>query len=318
MRRFMPFLLALLLALAPALAQARPGLGASMGSRGSATWSSPSGAAPIQRSMTPNYGSPGYGGYSNYGGYGGYGGYRSSFGRGLLGGFLGAGLLGMMFGRGFFGFHSGFGLLGLIIQLAVLFFVGRWLLTRFFGVPAFAGAGGMFARGGFMQPGRVGPGVGPGGGSGGGIRGSSVGGVGAGGARRPLTVSQADYQQFTQLLMAVQGAWSRQDLTGLQAMATPEMVGYFNEQLSDLASRGARNEVRDVRLLQGDLSEAWSEGGRDYATVSLKFSIVDVTFDRAGHVVDGSPTERVTVTEFWTFVRRQPGHWLLSAIQQAR
>jgi predicted lipid-binding transport protein (Tim44 family) len=305
MRRLMPFLLALMLALAPGFAQARPGLGGSMGSRGSATWSTPSGAAPLQRSVTPNYGTPGYGGYSNYGGYGGY---RSSFGHGLLGGFLGAGLLGMMLGRGFFGFHSGFGFLGLLIQLTVLFFVGRWLLTRFFGVPAFAGAGGMFARGGFMQPG---PAAGrPSGGIG--------GSIGGGGARRPLTVTQADYQQFTQLLMAVQGAWSRQDLTGLQAMATPEMVGYFNEQLSDLASRGARNEVRDVRLLQGDLSEAWSEAGRDYATVSLKFSIIDVTFDRAGHVVDGSPTERVTVTEFWTFVRRLPGHWILSAIQQAR
>jgi predicted lipid-binding transport protein (Tim44 family) len=101
-------------------------------------------------------------------------------------------------------------------------------------------------------------------------------------------------------------------------MTTPEMLGYFNEQLTDQASRGVRNEVRDVRLQQGDLSEAWSESGRDYATVSLKFSIVDVTFDRAGHVVDGSATERVTVTEFWTFVRRLPGHWILSAIQQAR
>jgi predicted lipid-binding transport protein (Tim44 family) len=301
MRRLLPFLLVLLLALVPGLAAARPGLGGSFGSRGSATWSSPpgtasapGGASAFQRSATPNYGSS----YGSYGG-GNYG--RGSFGRGMLGGFLGAGLLGMLLGGGFFGFRGGMGFLGLLLQLAVLFFVGRWLLTRMFGVPAVAGGGpSAFARG--LTPGA------------GGFTGFARGGA----ARQPLSVTQADYQQFTQLLLGIQTAWSRQDVAGLQAMTTPEMLGYFNEQLTDQASRGVRNEVRDVRLLQGDLSEAWSEAGRDYATVSMKFSIVDVTFDRAGHVVDGSPTERVTVTEFWTFVRRLPGHWILSAIQQAR
>ncbi len=276
MRRVLPILLVLLLAVPGGLADARPGLGGSMGSRGSSTWSAPSGtsgapmgAMPFQRSMTPNYGNSGYNS-----GYGGYGYHRPMFGGGMR-------------------------FLGLLLQLAVLFFIGRWLLTRVFGTPVLAGGAGAFARGGFAQPGMA-------------------GGAGRGGTRLPLTITQADYQQFTQLLMAIQAAWSRQDLPGLQAMATPEMVGYFNEQLSDLSSRGVRNEVREVRLLQGDLSESWSESGRDYATVSLKFSIIDVTFDRAGHVVDGSPTERVTVTEFWTFVRRLPGHWILSAIQQAR
>jgi predicted lipid-binding transport protein (Tim44 family) len=46
--------------------------------------------------------------------------------------------------------------------------------------------------------------------------------------------------------------------------------------------------------------------------------MIDVTTDHAGRVVDGSPTERQTVTEFWTFVRSQGGHWVLSAIQQAK
>jgi predicted lipid-binding transport protein (Tim44 family) len=35
-------------------------------------------------------------------------------------------------------------------------------------------------------------------------------------------------------------------------------------------------------------------------------------------VVDGSPSERVRVTKLWTFVRARGGHWILSAIQQAR
>jgi predicted lipid-binding transport protein (Tim44 family) len=50
----------------------------------------------------------------------------------------------------------------------------------------------------------------------------------------------------------------------------------------------------------------------------MRFQMIDVTRDGAGRVVDGSPTEHQTVTEVWTFVRSPGGHWVLSAIQQAR
>ena len=96
------------------------------------------------------------------------------------------------------------------------------------------------------------------------------------------------------------------------------MVGYFAEQMAEQTSRGVRNQVTDVRLQQGDLAEAWSEGSREYATVAMRFAMIDVTRDQAGHVVDGSLTERVTVTEVWTFLRAPGGHWVLSAIQQSR
>jgi predicted lipid-binding transport protein (Tim44 family) len=107
-------------------------------------------------------------------------------------------------------------------------------------------------------------------------------------------------------------------MNGLQAMATPEMVSYFGEQLADQVSRGVRNSVTDVHLVSGDLAQAWAEQGREYATVAMRFSMIDVTHDQAGRVVDGSPAEHVTATEIWTFVRSRGGHWILSAIQQAR
>ena len=90
------------------------------------------------------------------------------------------------------------------------------------------------------------------------------------------------------------------------------------EQLADLQSKGLRNTVSDVRLLQGDLAQAWTEGGRDYATVAMKFSMIDITLNAAGQIVDGSQTEHVTATELWTFVRARGGQWILSAIQQTR
>ena len=306
MRRVIPLLLTCLQLLLPELAEARPGLGGSMGSRGTHTWSAPPstgsapyGAAPFQRSTTP-YSNPG----SSYGNYGGYGYRRPMFGGGLMGGLFGAGLLGMMLGGGFFGFHGGFGFLGLLFQLAILFWVARWIMRSMFGTPAFAGMGGGMARGMFPQPGL---GMG-GGGGGGGMAPSNPG----------IAIGENDYKQFTQVLLGVQAAWTARDLNRLGSLATPEMVSYFAEQLAELQSRGVRNQVSDVRLLHGDLSEAWSEGSREYATVSMRHAIIDVTTDMAGRIVDGSPNEHVTVTEFWTFLRAPGGNWLLSAIQQTR
>jgi predicted lipid-binding transport protein (Tim44 family) len=196
-----------------------------------------------------------------------------------------------------------FGFIGLLIQIFLLVWVVRFLFRMFTGgrTPVMAGGPNMFARSG--MPGGPAPMPGGGGGPAG---------------PPPIQIAPADYQQFEQLLQGIQAAWSQQDLNGLRAMATPEMLSYFAEQLSDQASRGVRNMVTDVRLASGDLAQAWTEQGRDYATVAMRFSMIDVTRDAAGRIVDGSPTEHVTATEIWTFVRSRGGHWILSAIQQAR
>jgi predicted lipid-binding transport protein (Tim44 family) len=298
---------ALALALSPGLADARAGNGGSAGSRGSMTYSAPprtntapNSAAPMERSMTPqsqpSYGSQGYGAPA-------YAGGRSSgFMSGLMGGLIGAGIGGMLFGHGFMGGGmGGFGFLGLLLQIFLLVWVGRMVFRWFMNSrsPAMAGGPNIFARG-------QAPGAGP------------MPGGSASGGPPPLAISQGDYQQFEQLLKGVQAAWTAHDLSGLQAMTTPEMASYFAEQLSEQVSRGVRNSVTDVNLASGDLAQAWTEQGRDYATVAMRFSMIDVTRDGSGRVVDGSPTEHVTATEIWTFVRSRGGHWILSAIQQTR
>jgi predicted lipid-binding transport protein (Tim44 family) len=294
---------ALTLALAPGLAEARAGGGGSFGSRGSMTWSAPPStntapyASPMQRSMTPNNPSPGYGslGAPSYG-------PRSGFMSGLMGGLIGAGIGGLLLGHGFFGGMLGFGgFLGFLLQIFLLVVLVRFVIRRFRGQsPAFAGGPGMFARGGPPGPGAMG------------------GGFGRPSGPPPIQIGPQDYQAFEQLLQGIQAAWSRQDLNALRAIVTPEMLSYFAEQLADQTSRGVRNEVTDVRLLQGDLSQAWSEGNREYASVAMRFAMIDVTRDASGRIVDGSPSEHVTATELWTFVRSPGGRWILSAIQQAR
>jgi len=309
------FFLAGMLAIAMAGdAFARAGSGSSFGSRGGRTYSAPAGtstapgAAPIQRSMTPNEGvfrpgaraaSPGL-----FGGMFG----RGLFG-GLLGGFLGAGLFGLLFGQGLFGgLGGGFSFIGLIIQLGLLYLLVRLVMgfIRNRQQPAF--------QSGPTQSGPMAFDRGGSAGGGGGMGAASPGGS-------PLQVAPADYEAFEQALARIEAAYSDEDLDALRRMVTPEMASYFAEEIAGNARKGVVNRLTGTKLISGDLSEAWRETTQEYATVAMRFSIIDTMIERAsGRVVSGDSTHPQEVTEVWTFTRPlggSPAQWKLSAIQQA-
>jgi predicted lipid-binding transport protein (Tim44 family) len=275
-----------------------------MGSRGSRTFSAPAPTrtaptvSPLNRTVTQPA-RPGLNTSASPGFFGG------GFGRGLIGGFLGAGLFGLLFGHGFFGGMGGFAsILGLILQIGLVVLIGRFLWSLWQRrQPAFAGGG---------------PTLRDAGGTGGGLgSGSGFGGNSAGMAGGKIDIARSDYDAFEQLLGGIQAAYSNEDIAALRSHVTPEMLSYFSEQLSENASHGVVNRVSDVKLLQGDLAEAWREGGTDYATVAMHFALTDRTLDRtSGRLVDGSESPQ-EVTEVWTFMRAGGGQWLLSAIQQA-
>jgi predicted lipid-binding transport protein (Tim44 family) len=302
---------ALAMVLVPVLADAKPGGGSSSGSRGSRTYSAPAPtqtapgtARPMERTATQPSG-PQQAGAPARPGMPPQAQPQRSFMGALAGGLLMGGLIGMMFGGGLFGGAGGFGaILGMLLQVAL---IGGliWLAFRIFrrrqAAPAIAGPA-AYAR--QMEPAPVAGGA------------ASAGAYAA--PARDVQLTPQDYQAFERSLIEVNAAWSRRDLKGLRDFATPEMVGYFAQDYRDLDARGWRNETRDVKLEGGDLSEAWHEDGLDYATVAMRFSMLDATFEEAtGKLVQGSTTERQTSTEMWTFVRSGPEErWLLSAIQQ--
>jgi predicted lipid-binding transport protein (Tim44 family) len=276
----------------------------SSGSRGARTFSAPpststapSTAQPFNRTFTQP-GSPGLGTPATGGGF------FNRPGMGMLGGlaagFLGAGLLGMLFGGGMFGGLGGLSsIFGLILQIGLIIIVVRlvmsWWQRRHAPASAYAGAA---AGPGAQSSFRTGTGF----------------GLGSGSA--PLEITPSDYQAFERLLSEIQAAWSNEDVARLHTLATPEMVSYFTKDLEANRARNDINKVSDVKLLQGDLAEAWREGDSDYASVAMRFSLVDKTIERtSGRLVAGSeqPTE---ATEVWTFVRPRGSNWELSAIQQ--
>jgi len=326
-------LLAVMLTLAAGAADARPGGGrSSFGSRGARTYTAPpttatapQATAPIQRSQAPTMAQPS----GPLGGAAAAQPRRFGFGTGLAAGLFGAGLLGMLMGNGFFGGLAGLGsILGLVIQIGLVVLavslLMKWFRRR--QQPAYAGAQG------YARTAPDGPTPKP---AGGGIA-SALGGLGSslgsglGSARGPsapqnrsgprdgIGIQEGDYAAFEKTLVDMQSAYSRGDTAAIWQIATPEMAGYIQEELNDNASRGVVNSVSNVRLVQGDLAEAWREGTADYATVAMRYAVTDVTREKAsGRIVEGDANGTTETVEVWTFRRDNGGPWKVSAIQQS-
>ena len=323
-RKMAAMAVALSVALAPALAEAKAGGGGSFGSRGARTYSSPAptqtapGAAPMQRSMTPQS-QPGYqqtrptspaapasGGF-----------FGSTLGRGLMAGLLGAGIFGLLSGSGLFGgLGSLSSIFGLLLQIGLIYLLVKLAMSFFArrreGQMATAAPQGGMQRDAF------------GGGMFGG--GSGAGAGAAYGAQQSapvsdLQVAPEDFSAFERKLSEIQSAYGEEDLNRLRRNVTPEIASYFAEDLAENARKGVINKVSGAKLLSGDLSEAWREGNADYATVAMNFSIMDTVVDRnTGAFISGDRTAPSETTEIWTFTRpsgASPEDWKLSAIQQA-
>jgi predicted lipid-binding transport protein (Tim44 family) len=306
--------LAVGLLMAPQYADARAGGSKSSGSRGSQTYA-PTPAKPMERSTTAKpdsapgvqpgaagtraatpVGSPARGGL-----------FGSPMMTGLLGGFLGAGLFGLLFSNSAWaadGASGGMGMLGLLLQLgliAALVYFGVKLFRRMTGQTQPSMAGASFGTAGFGRGADF-----------------DTNARTAGYEQAPQAgpeITDTDRQAFGDILAQTQVAWSDGDLARLRALATPEMVSYFADDMAEAASRGERNIVRDPVLLKGDVVENWIEGDRQYVTAVLTWRAVDYV-ERDGRVVSGDSATAVEATEAWTFMRTPGGRWLLSAIQQ--
>ncbi|MBZ7923430.1 Tim44 domain-containing protein [Ensifer adhaerens] len=314
--------------------------GGGFGSRGTRTFSqppvtrtAPTNAAPIDRSMTPRQDAgpaatnpaAGQTRPTNATQPNARPGFFSGFGGSLLGGLMVGGLIGMLMGGGFGG-AAGF--LGLIVQMLLI--GGLIMLAmRFFGrnrqQTAYAGpserSSAQSASCG-MPSFKI-PSIG-GGQSNGQAGGQANARPTATPAPVPATdgpadeigIQGSDLEQFEKMLKDVQAAYAEEDYGTLRRLTTPEAMSYLAEELSDNATSGVKNDVRDVHLVQGDVAEAWSENGTDYATVAMRYESIDVMRDRTtGKVISGDPDKLTEAVELWTFVRKPGAEWQVSAIQ---
>lgn len=343
------------------IADARRGGGfGGFGSRGARTFkapaptrTAPNNAAPIERSMTPNTApKTGAAGSQATAGAkapnaGAKSGFLGGFGGSMLGGLMMGGLIGMLLGQGLGGMA---GMFGLIIQVLLIAGVAM-LAMRFFANrqrPATQGAtqGATQSRNPYASNNRS---------SANNAQSNDRNSFSTQNLKRdnfstsaahsqtatsnqaqndaqafgninaveevPLAIAQEDLEHFETMLKEIQTAYGNEDYAGLRLLTTPEAMSYLAEELGETASKGLRNQVSDVELLQGDVSESWSEANRDYATVAMRYSSIDVMVDRnSGEVVEGDAETPSESTELWTFTRQDSVRvqdWKLAAIQGA-
>ena len=308
-------------------AWARAGGGVSSGSRGGRSYSTPSmPSSPSPSSPGSGYGAPGSGGYPGSANQPSSGSFsRSPFLQGLAGGVAGGFLGNMLFGGrggaaagpGGSGGGGGIGLFDIII-LALLGYFGwkfykRWRMqqkgtTSFYGdvvsprseIPYGAASGGSYQNPagsydddlerGLDQIRRIDP-----------------------------SFNEESFKELMQdMFFRIQAGWMNRSLEGIENMLTAEMSGIFQSEFAKMKQQGRSNRLENIAVRKVEISEAWQEAGKDYATVLFTANLLDYTVDdKTGQVVEGDKLNPVKFQEFWTFCRDIGGsRWQLSAINQ--
>ncbi|ASY57007.1 Tim44 domain-containing protein [Sinorhizobium sp. CCBAU 05631] len=304
--------------------------GGGFGSRGSRTFSTapvtrtaPTPAAPIERTMTPRQNAPAATSPTTQNPAANRPGFFSGFGGSMLGGLLMGGLFGMLLGHGFGG---GIGFLGMLLQLGLIVLVVSFAMRLFgrgqrpaYSAPSASASSSQSpasaaAPGSFRIP-RIGEGLG-GLGASAAAASATASAAPTNGKTDEIGIAQNDLDRFEAMLKELQAAYAAEDYAALRRLTTPEAMSYLAEELSENATKGLKNDVRDVHLVQGDVAEAWREGSSDYATVAMRYESIDVMRDRAtGRVVSGDAERPTEAVELWTFLRKPAGDWQISAIQ---
>lgn len=121
------------------------------------------------------------------------------------------------------------------------------------------------------------------------------------------------------LFVAIQRAWSAEDVTALRRLVGPELMLEWDARLADFRGKGWRNQVDvldgpDVRYV-GVTNRA--QDVEDRVVVQLTARLQDVVVDRYGDVIPSDEGEIARISEFWTLGKRG-GEWVVVSIEQER
>ncbi len=115
-------------------------------------------------------------------------------------------------------------------------------------------------------------------------------------------------------------AFAEGDRKTLRPLLSPDVYDGFVAAIADREERGEIIESRFIGIDSADIEAAEIKSEQAQVTVRFKSSLVSVTRDKAGEVVDGDPKAVSDVTDVWTFARplgsRDP-NWQLVATESA-
>jgi len=123
-------------------------------------------------------------------------------------------------------------------------------------------------------------------------------------ARDPGFDEAAFLQRASGAFLAIQDAWSRQDMSKARAFISDGVFERFTRQIAEYRSRGIRNRMNDVKVLETEALGFIAGPHFDSVYVKIKASAVDEVVALDGDsVLSGGPD---VFSEVWTLLRR-PG-----------
>ncbi len=135
----------------------------------------------------------------------------------------------------------------------------------------------------------------------------------------PLFRAELVIDRAAALFVAIQRAWSADDVSGLRRLTGPELMLEWEARLADFRRKGWRNHVDvldgpDVRYV-GVTNRA--QDVEDRVVVLLTARLRDFVVDRYGDVIPSDEGEVARIKEFWTLGKRA-GEWVVVSIEQER
>jgi predicted lipid-binding transport protein (Tim44 family) len=121
------------------------------------------------------------------------------------------------------------------------------------------------------------------------------------------------------LFIAIQRAWSADDLSTLRRLVGPELMVEWEARLADFRRKGWRNHVEVLDGPVGRYVGVTNRGGdaEDRVVVLLTARLRDVVLDRYGDVLPNEEGEVSRISEYWTLGKRA-GEWVVISIEQER
>jgi hypothetical protein len=130
-------------------------------------------------------------------------------------------------------------------------------------------------------------------------------------ARDPQFDEAAFLRRASAAFLAIQDAWSRQDMAQARAFISDGVYERFTRQIAEYRSRGIRNRMLDVKVLEIEALGYIAGAHFDAVHVRVKASALDQVVELDGEKVLAGPggaysTAPQVFSEVWTFLRR-PG-----------
>jgi predicted lipid-binding transport protein (Tim44 family) len=135
----------------------------------------------------------------------------------------------------------------------------------------------------------------------------------------PLFDADLVRERAVGLFMAVQRAWSADDVSTLGRLVGSELMVEWEARLADFRRKGWRNRVEVLDGPEGRYVGVTNRTGdaEDRAVVLLTARLRDVVVDRYGNVLPNEQGEVSRISEYWTLGKRA-GEWVVVSVEQER